>query len=382
MNLILIIRSDILSTMIVFFLIVYDIYCARYRTEKNPFLPFALCCFGHDVMALITEITVNTESVPVIVNNIAHILFFAFSVLYSLKYFEYALSLIMTRRRSRKYIIAAYVLCLIALGMLLVSPIDYLEGFGTKYSAGIGPTLCYVMGFLLFITADVIMLVNHKRIASSIIYALLPISTMALGFLVVQILVPEFLFTGGALTLMVLGMFCSTENPVGKLQQLAFVDPDTQVWNRRCYENDLEKAFPAKVKGGADLTYVLGDVNGLKKVNDVLGHQTGDQLLKDVSNALLQSMYHSYRIYRIGGDEFAIVYVDTEDSVIESEVAQAREKADSLNYGESTPVGISFGVARRAEGEELEEMIRRADLAMYSAKEAYYRERGIERRRS
>ena len=115
---------------------------------------------------------------------------------------------------------------------MLISPINYLQGNGTKYSAGTGPTLCYALGFVLFIIADIVMIINHKRINNTIIYTLLPLSFITLAFLLTQIIIPEFLFTGSALTLIAVGMFLAMENPVGKFRERAFIDHNTQTWNR------------------------------------------------------------------------------------------------------------------------------------------------------
>lgn len=219
MNTLLIVRPEILSAIVVVFLILYDIYCSRYREGKDYFIGFALMCLGHDIMAFITEITVNMESVPSIINDVCHILFFLFSLLYSLKYFEYALSLVVPRHQIKKYMIIGYVCSIVSIIVMLISPIYYLQGNGTKYSAGTGPTLCYMLGFVLFIIADIVMIINHKRINNSIVYVLLPLSFITLGLLMVQIIIPEFLFTGSALTLTAVGMFLAMGNPVGKFQE-------------------------------------------------------------------------------------------------------------------------------------------------------------------
>lgn len=382
MNPLLIVRTDILSSLIILFLIFYDRYCARFREGEDYFFGVAVACLGHDVMALVTELTVNSETVPKTVNDAAHMLFFFFAVLYGLKYFEYALALILPKKDAKKYRIGAYVVCLCAFVVLLVSPIEYLQGRDTRYSAGIGATLCYAMGFLLLILADVIMILNRKRIDDAVIYSLLPISSMALVFLLVQILVPEFLFTGAAMTLMVLGLFCATENPVGKLQRRANVDLDTQAWNRNCYEHDMERTIRPKAASGVGVVYVLGDINGLKQVNDTLGHQNGDKLLADTARVLTETLYHAYRVYRVGGDEFAAVYLDKELALVREEVALAGKKCEEFRFGENVPVGISFGIAEKEKTEDLSETIRRADREMYAAKDAYYREHHIDRRRN
>ncbi len=381
MNLVLILRADILSTLTVLFLIIYEVYCSRYRKERNYFLTFASMCLGHDIFALITEITVNTPSVPKYLNDAAHIMFFFFSLGFSLLYFEYVLSLLMPRRDQRKYLIPTVLVCCGAMIVMLFSDIEYVRGYDTYYSAGLGPTICYVTGFVLFIAADVMMVIYHKRINKSVLYFALPLSVMMLGLMVVQILVPEFLFTGSALTLTVFGVFFAIENPVGRMQERAFIDHDTKVWNRNCYEHDLEERLPAELENGTQLYYVLGDINGLKAVNDKLGHLRGDKLIADCAKMLTETMHSAYRIYRIGGDEFAVIYLNPSEEEVYCEVNEARRRGMTMKVEEDLPVGMSFGTAKREPGEALALTIRRADLQMYREKASYYEENGIERRR-
>lgn len=149
MNILLITRSEILATFILLFLTLYNEICAKYRDGKDFFRGVALTALGHTVFGLITEITVNSESVPAIWNNIAHILFFTFALLFSLKYFEYALSLIILKNRAKVFLRIAYVISTVCLVVMVFSPIHYLHGNGTDYSAGIGPTLCYALGVSL-----------------------------------------------------------------------------------------------------------------------------------------------------------------------------------------------------------------------------------------
>ncbi len=382
MNPLLIIRTDILSTLFILFLIIYDAYYARLRAGENRFLGVAAACLGHDVTALVTELTINSDAVPQLVNDAAHKMFFFFAVLFSLKYFEYALALIMPKKEARIYRSVALALCFIASVVLFLSPVVYRQGNGTRYSGGIGAMVSYALDFALFVAAGVIMLICRKRIDRAVFYSLLPLSAMAVGFLAVHLFVPEFLFTGAALTLTSLGLFCATENPIGKLQREAFVDPDTRVWNRNCYEHDLENAIREKTENGAAVIYVLGDINGLKTINDRLGHQSGDKLIRESARVLTETMSHAFRINRIGGDEFAILYFDTKLPVVMREVVLASAKCTDFNFGENVPVGISFGVAEKLKEEEMGDTIRRADVEMYAAKDAYYREHRIDRRRN
>lgn len=380
MNTLLIVRPEILSAIVTIFLILYDVYCSRYREGKDYFFGFALMCLGHNIMALITEITVNMESIPRMVNDVCHVLFYLFSLLYSVKYFEYAISQIVPRHQMKKYMMIGYVCSITSIIVMLVSPIHYLQGNGTKYSAGTGTTLCYMLGFVLFIIADIIMVLNHKRINDSVVYLLLPLSFITLGLLLVQIIVPEFLFTSSALTLTAVGMFLAIENPVARFREKAYIDHNTQTWNRNGYEYDVEHVLKNKMKEECPISYVIADINGMKRINDSLGHLVGDQLVVSVAAILNEVMVNAFRIYRIGGDEFAILYLNKSVEIVKREIALASEKCQKLHFDDKIPVGVALGCAKRENGEEFLEMVHRADLDMYSEKEKFYREKGIHRR--
>lgn len=382
MSTLLILRPEIFSIFIMVFLITYDRYCARYRTEKDIFFKFALVCLAHCVMALVTEITVNMETVPKVVNDACHLLFFLFSLLYSLFFLEYALSLILPKGKLRRNIlVSGYVISAICVVAMIVSPIEYIVGANTKYSAGLGPTLCYMLGFLFFIAADFILIVNRKRIKRSIVIVMLPLSFITLGFLVFQILVPEFLYTAQALTVTAVGLFFAIENPVGKFQTQAFIDSNAQIWNRNCYEYDLTRLQADKlVLDSSKLIYVVGDINGLKAVNDNLGHVEGDKLIEGSAHVLQKNLKSAFKVYRVGGDEFIALFFDVPLEEVQAQVKAVEEECNGVVLGENIPVGISIGYAARLEGEPFKDTCKRAEQMMYENKRGYYKSCGFDRR--
>ena len=380
MNILLITRSEILAIFILLILTLYNEICAKYRDGKDFFRGVALTALGHTVFGLITEITVNLEGFPVIWNNIAHILFFAFALLFSLKYFEYALSLIILKNRAKVLLRTAYVISTVCLVVTVFSPIHYLHGNGTDYSAGIGPTLCYALGYLLMLLSDVLMIIYRKKINEATVLLLIPISIMGLTFIGIQIVVPEFLFSGCALCLMALGVFFAIENPVEKFKNRSFIDFNTQTWNKNCYEYDLANSVKNK-PDTETLIYVLADVNGLKQANDHYGHLEGDTLIKACAESLISGMKHAYKVYRIGGDEFAVIYLNVPMEIVEKEIEQVQHSCDEKSRHYRFTVNMAIGYAERHPGEKMEDTILRADQMMYAEKDKYYRETGIDRRK-
>ena len=381
MKTLMILRPEFFSIIIMLFLISYDRYCAKFRTEKNVYFKFALSCLGHCMFALITEITVNVAGVPAWINDICHILFFLFSLLYSLFYFEYALGLIMTKSRNKdRIMIAGYMISILAVLIMLVSPISYISGEYTRYSAGTGPTLCYMLGFILFLMADIILIVKRKQISRTTICVLIPLSFITLGLLTFQIIVPEFLYTAQALTLTAVGLFFAIENPVEKFKNRAFIDSNVQIWNRNCYEYDLEHIVAAKKVSGHRIACVIGDVNGLKSVNDHLGHLEGDKLLEKIAKIWNEKMKSAYKCYRIGGDEFIAFYFDVSMECVKKEITIVEKACGSIHMGDDLPVGISIGYAQLNENSDVDEMFKHAETMMYANKKNYYLEKGLERR--
>lgn len=155
-------------------------------------------------------------------------------------------------------------------------------------------------------------------------------------------------------------------------------DEMTHVFNRRAYEDMIQEYTDVELD--QKLVYVAVDVNGLKNVNDSLGHEAGDELIKAASECMRQSFGTYGKIFRIGGDEFcAIMHVEPEQLAvvkrdIEQIVAQWHGKlVDSLS------ISCGYVVAAEMPNATIREMGRLADERMYKAKEKHYAKLGIVR---
>lgn len=365
------------------FLIIYDRYCAKFRsqTNKNDFFKLALVCLGHCIMAFITEITVNMEGLSKYVNDGCHILLFLFSLLFCLYYFEYALSLVIPGTSYKKVFDKIVFFIGIAGALtLLLSPINYYEGKGTSYSGGIGVTLCFSLGFLFLITANILIIINHKRIRKNVVITTVPLSLITLAFLIVQLVIPEFLFTAQSLTLTALGLFFAIENPIEKIIKQSFIDIVSNIWNRNCYEYDVEHAITEKIENGSKLVYVMGDINGLKQINDNLGHFEGDKLIRNTADILRRNMSSAYKLYRTGGDEFVAIYFNTAIEIAEKEIHNVEKDCSEIKFEKNLPVGISIGYAEYTDEKTLFEVAKKAETMLYENKRKYYEKTGRSRR--
>jgi len=373
MNLLLILRADILNIIILSYLIIYGFYCNKYRTGHNLFLRFALAAFGHVLFGAITEITVNSETVPPLLNDICHIIFFGFGLLFSLLFFQYAISLVLPQKRMKRYIIASSAITALVFITVIFSNIEYIQGFDTKYSAGYGPDVCYLVSFILIFMANVLLVLERKKVKESILFSIIPISVLLIITVFIQVLIPEFLFTESALTILALGTFFAIENPVGKMEHIAFVDIDTNTYNRNCYDKDCEKLTQKLNSGsGQAIAAVFCDLNGMKLINDEYGHGAGDRSLQLAASILNTSLLSASKIYRIGGDEFFAFYFDEKIAHLEEEVATVEKVCQVTQATGNVPLSISIGYAIKEYNEPLDAVIKRADAQMYEHKRAYY----------
>lgn len=158
----------------------------------------------------------------------------------------------------------------------------------------------------------------------------------------------------------------SWRREIETLAELAMSDPLTGLRNHRAFQEDLTRAIAGLGRGAAPLSLILLDLDELKVVNDTLGHQAGDEHIQAVADAMRATVRASDGLYRIGGDEFALILL--------GELAwEAMELMQRLRFSlaaaeHAIPVSVSAGIVEAGEYRHRDALIREADLALLAAK--------------
>lgn len=162
-----------------------------------------------------------------------------------------------------------------------------------------------------------------------------------------------------------------------KNRSLSENDMLTKLYNRRAYEIDINEPDA----NSRDMVYVSIDVNGLKVINDSLGHEAGDELLVGAAECMKQCFGPYGRIYRTGGDEFiAILHVS--EAKLEHIKKDFEDTLTSWKGKLVDRVSASCGYVTRSEFADLSiyELAKLADDRMYQAKTEWYKNKGVDRR--
>ncbi|HEU5261203.1 MAG TPA: GGDEF domain-containing protein [Gemmatimonadales bacterium] len=155
-----------------------------------------------------------------------------------------------------------------------------------------------------------------------------------------------------------------------QLRLLATHDPLTNVLNARAFSNELSQELGRNRRYGRPLSLIYLDLDDFKTVNDAHGHATGDAVLRLVADAMRSAVRQADAVGRLGGDEFAVLMPETEGMV--AHAAATRLASGIRTVFRGTPsVTASIGVVSVTGTEAgTDELIRKADQAMYEAKRA------------
>lgn len=158
------------------------------------------------------------------------------------------------------------------------------------------------------------------------------------------------------------------------ITHMAYFDEITNLPNRRLFNDRLYVAISNANRYRQRLAVMFLDLDGFKDVNDALGHQAGDQLLREIAYRLNQTVRKSDTIARMGGDEFTVLLtqVEHESNIISvaDKILEAVRQPVVLD-GNTISITISIGIAQYPDnGKDVNTLLKSADIALYRAKES------------
>ncbi|WP_304525400.1 sensor domain-containing diguanylate cyclase [Halomonas sp. I5-271120] len=154
-----------------------------------------------------------------------------------------------------------------------------------------------------------------------------------------------------------------------RLERLALTDPLTQIWNRYRIETALEAELNAAARYGREVSVLLFDIDHFKSVNDRFGHEVGDRVLTLLAQTVWNALRSCDAVGRWGGEEFLVLCTGCTDEDVMGLASRLLKAVSDVDFEEVGQVTISIGAACWKPGESQTDLIRRADKAMYQAKQ-------------
>lgn len=274
------------------------------------------------------------------------------------------------RRWLRRYCVA----------MLVLVAIGYVPALQALARALINPLL--ILGGPLVLAAAVVAARRGSRYALLFLVGWLPLlGVTVLGSLQLYGVAPTWTWSDdaalatGAFEAIVLSLglaerAASVRRQRDQARALAETDPLTGVLNRRAWREYLHAQLSDHAASGLSVLFL--DLDHFKRVNDRLGHQGGDRVLQLFVEVLRETVRGHDVIGRYGGEEFVVGLVETgpAEARVIAERVRAGLHARAAAVGTGMPLTVSIGIATLHAGETLEELLRRADAALYAAKDA------------
>ncbi|MGM0609342.1 MAG: GGDEF domain-containing protein, partial [Candidatus Muiribacteriota bacterium] len=117
------------------------------------------------------------------------------------------------------------------------------------------------------------------------------------------------------------------------------------------------------------LSLMILDIDYFKNINDTFGHQTGDKVLKELSELIQSIVRDSDYFFRIGGEEFAVLLPNTSTKNADDSAQRIKSKTEQHNFTKVKKLTVSIGLTEYITNEDEDSFIKRADTALYKAKE-------------
>jgi diguanylate cyclase (GGDEF)-like protein len=157
-----------------------------------------------------------------------------------------------------------------------------------------------------------------------------------------------------------------------RTRYLSLTDALTGLYNRRHFDNTVEREFLRSKRYGGDLTIAIIDIDFFKKINDTYGHLCGDYVLKEVAYLISDNFRKTDLVFRYGGEEFVALLTETSLESAKIPLERLRKKIENSDFiyaGQKINVTVSIGASVN-NAETVTEFLDNADKALYKAKNA------------
>jgi diguanylate cyclase (GGDEF)-like protein len=156
-----------------------------------------------------------------------------------------------------------------------------------------------------------------------------------------------------------------------ELKRMATTDELTGLSNRRHYLELSSQEFKRARRHNTPLTVCILDVDYFKQVNDNFGHAVGDTALRAIAGACRESLREMDILGRFGGEEFTITLPETDAHTAQEVAERLRTRIEELSLDVADlRLSVTIGLAERVDEEHIEQLLTRADLALYEGKRA------------
>lgn len=153
-----------------------------------------------------------------------------------------------------------------------------------------------------------------------------------------------------------------------KLEYESSHDPLTRLYNRRSYENAIESELARSQRYYSPLSLIMFDIDRFKNINDKYGHNTGDKVLIDLARLVKTSIRETDSVFRVGGEEFAIISPETTAETAFKLAEKVRNRVENYPFEAHEKITISLGIAEFYKDITKEDLYNHADHALYLAK--------------
>jgi len=154
-----------------------------------------------------------------------------------------------------------------------------------------------------------------------------------------------------------------------QLELLATTDSLTGIQNRYAFMHVIESEIKRSDRYHSHFSLIMFDIDFFKEVNDQYGHDVGDSVLIDLSHLITQQLRDVDAFCRLGGEEFIVLLPYTNLDVASQIAERLRQEVEGHPFKMITSLTISLGVVEHFQGEEVDEVLKRADVALYQSKE-------------